>query len=75
MQPAQHAPGRAGQIVLDERASYSVLGVTGKLIRLEKKATLIPEQPRLDDNCLGNFGPNDIDLSHFILVNSWMLPH
>lgn len=60
VQPAQHAPGRAGQIVLDERASDSVLGVTGKLIRLEKKAALVPEQPGLDDNCPGNFGLNNI---------------
>ena len=67
MQPAQHAVGGAGQVVLDERATDAVLGVAVELIGFEKKAALIAEQLGLDDQDVRNFGLNDI---HFMSLQN-----
>ena len=75
MQPAQHAPGGAGHIVLDERATDAVLGVAGKLIGFEKKAALIAEQLGLDDDDVGNFGLDDIHFTTFRGCYFTMLSH
>ena len=65
MQPAQHAMGGAGQVVLHERATDAVLGVAGELIGFEKKAALIAEQLGLDDEDFGKLGLDDIHFTTF----------
>ena len=75
VQPAKYALDGTGHIVLDERATDAVLGVAGELIGFEKKAALIAEQLGLDDDDVGNLGPDDIHFTTFRVVISRLLSH
>ena len=64
MQPAQHAMGRAGQIILHEGPADAVLHIACGLIGFQEEAPLVSEQLRVYDQNVWNFSRDDV---HIIL--------